>query len=307
MGNTALAIDIGSNAIRCGVGTLSDKGALKILHIERAPVSIGRSVFTRSDRQIDAQTMQRAKETFQHFMKIGETFKVNKVRAVATSAMRDAQNSEELVAAAKSVGVHIEVISGDYEAFLVRQAVSNVYDISKEMVGILDIGGGSAEFSLIDHGKLLFSISERVGTLRLLQAVSEQRISTAKFAERIRKVVELLAQKVETAVGVMHLDSLFATGGNVEEIGKLRTKIFPNKKNQNKIRLDELETIIDILEPLSNEDRQKQFGFRADRADVIFPAAIMLKEILKRARQTKMKIPGVGLRDGLLLEMLAAE
>jgi exopolyphosphatase/guanosine-5'-triphosphate,3'-diphosphate pyrophosphatase len=303
---TALAIDIGSNAMRCAVGKLDEHGDLKIFFQSRAPVSIGRAVFNSKERLIDDTTIQKTLVALNDFIQEGKKFNTTLTRAVATSAMRDAQNSETLIdAVKKELNLTIQIISGDEEARLVRLAVSNRYDVSKELLGILDIGGGSAEFNLIDHGTLLFAISERVGTIRLLQAVSEQRISKTRFTDRIKKVIDLLAQKVEQNLEGKKLDSLLATGGNVEELGKLRTQLIPGKKKSNKIRLEELETIITLLEPLTPQEREKKFGFRPDRADVILPAAIILREILVRAKLNKIKIPGVGLREGVLLELLS--
>ena len=301
----ALAIDIGSNAMRCAIGELNENGDIKILHQERAPISLGRSVFNSKERLIDPQTIKEALKALKSFTEKATAFQTTKIRAVATSAMRDASNGEILIEKAKEeLDLTLEVISGDEEARLVRLAVSNAYDTTKELVGILDIGGGSAEFNLIDHGTLLYAVSERVGTIRLLQAVSEQKISTSRFTDRIKRVVDSLAQRVDDNLKGRILDSLLATGGNVEELGRLRTRIIPGKKNSNKIRKEELEKIIDLLEPLSPKERETAFGFRPDRADVILPAAIILREILERAKLNKIKIPGVGLREGVLLELL---
>jgi len=305
--STALAIDIGSNAMRCAVGTLDASGDLKILSQLRAPVSIGRAVFNTKDRLINQTTIDSALIALTNFLEEGKRFGASHIRAVATSAMRDATNASALInAAQEQLNLTINIISGEEEARLVRHAVSNNYDVTKELIGILDIGGGSAEFSLIDHGALVFAISERVGTIRLLQAVSEQKISTARFTDRIKKVIDSLAQKIEQNLEGKTLESLLATGGNVEELGRLRTQIIPGKKKANKIRLEELNTIIALLEPLTPVEREQKFGFRPDRADVILPASIILREILLRAKLNKIKIPGVGLRDGVLLELLSS-
>lgn len=298
------AVDVGSNAIRFAIGELTDKGKLKIIESDRKMVSLGRSVFANRDRAISEEVMEGAREGFRSFLKAFERHKVVQYVAVGTSALRDASNQEAFIQMAREEGLNLKVISGDEEAGFIRTAVQYAEDLRDKRAALLDIGGGSAEFSILIHGKLKFTTSEKVGTIRLLRMLSEQKISTERFSDRVKKVIETLANAIERSMQGETLDILLGTGGNIEELGNLRVRIIEGKKKTNKVRFKELCKIIDVLEPLTPEERQAQFGFRPDRADVILPAAIVLREVMERARIDKVVIPRVGLRDGVLLELL---
>lgn len=298
------AIDVGSNAIRLAIGEISASGGLKIIHTDRKAVSLGRSVFADRERCIEKDIFDRAIEALKDFQSQLKKFDVERYRAVGTSALRDAANAEALIQHAGKVGITLEVISGDEEAKLIRYAVMHAIDLKDKNSALLDIGGGSAECTLLKQGKAVFSVSERVGTIRLLKSLSENKISTERFSERIRRVVQGLAQEVSRSVRTMKIDLFIGTGGNIEELGVLRTKLIKGKKKTNKVRIDELREIINILEPMSIEERQKEFGFRPDRADVILPAAVLLREVMEQLGVSKVLVPGVGLKDGILIELL---
>lgn len=300
------AVDVGSNAIRFAIGERSDQQTLKILFTDRKPVSLGRSVFARKDRAISSDVMSGAHDAFRSFLSEIRNYGVERYRAVGTSALRDASNQQEFIAMAIAAGLDLSVISGDEEARLIRLAVERTEDISRKRAALLDIGGGSAEFSIITNGRVQFSTSEKVGTIRLLKMLAEHKISTERFGDRVRRVIAVLGEKIERSIEGAAPEVLLATGGNIEELGNLRAKLIPGKEKTNKIRFDELCVIIDELEPLTPEERQARFQFRADRADVILPASIILREVMHRTGIRKVSIPRVGLREGILWELLEA-
>jgi exopolyphosphatase/guanosine-5'-triphosphate,3'-diphosphate pyrophosphatase len=266
-------------------------------------VSLGRSVFADRSRAIDRKTLQQSKNAFAKFSSMFTNHKVEKYRAVGTSALRDASNADDLIDIASEFGIAIDIITGEEEANLIRIAIEHSVDLSdKKTAGLFDIGGGSAEFTLIKNQVPVFSVSERVGTIRLLKAVAEQKIGLERFSERVRRIVDNLGNQIQKKLSEETLDILVGTGGNIEELGRLRAKIIPNKKKTDKVKLPELDYIIELLEPMTIEERQEQFGFRPDRADVILPAAIVLREVMRRAKCNKVYVPGVGLKEGVLIQ-----
>jgi exopolyphosphatase/guanosine-5'-triphosphate,3'-diphosphate pyrophosphatase len=296
------SIDVGSNAMRCAIGEIID-GKLVIVESIRCMVSLGRSVFNDRSRLIDKPTLQKSILAFKQFADLIAKYKVEQVRAVGTSALRDAENADELKDIAASFGIRLETISGSEEADLIRYAIEHKVDIPNDKtVGLFDIGGGSAELTIILNGQTAFSISERVGTIRLLKAINEQRIGSEKFTERVRKIINALAVRIENELEKHKLDLLIGTGGNIEELGKIRAKIIPNKKKTDKIKLPELEHIIEIMEPMSLLERESFFDIRPDRADVILPASIVLREVMIKAKINKVVIPSVGLKEGILVK-----
>lgn len=298
------AIDIGSNAMRAAVGVIKKGIRLDVLESKRFAVSLGRSVFADSSRAISDDVLTKAHEIFEEFAKLFCRHQVTKFRAVGTSALRDASNQEAFVKIAQEHGIALEVITGEEEGRIIRRAVQHETDLSNLHSALIDIGGGSVEFTILDKGEAIFCVSERLGTIRLLKSLSQGRISTDRFSDRVARAVEKLAEEVKSAIGGRKLDILLGTGGNVEALGELRTKIFAGKKKDNKIRFDELCAIIELLEPLSTEERQERFSLRPDRADVILPAAIILREVMRCIDMKKLSIPKIGLKEGILIELL---
>lgn len=301
---TACAIDIGSNAIRFAIGSLKDDGSLKILNNGRKPVSLGRSVFVSGD--IDPKTMSRAQKALEEFVKEITPYEVDFIRAVGTSALREADNREEFISTIKAaLALNIEAISGEDEAALIIKAVQNVIDLRNKVTLHLDIGGGSIEVSLLNNEKLLFAKSEKLGAVRLLKNISKEEHAQETFARFVRmSIASFIAEmKEKIPKQVKSLDLFIGTGGNIEALGELRVQLL-EKKNPHKLKIGELESLVETIKEMSFEDRMSRLGLREDRADVILPASLLLLEVFKAADIEVMAIPNVGLKEGVLIDLL---
>ncbi len=162
------AIDIGSNAMRMVIGRADYDGNLETIENLRLPVRLGQDVF--STGQIGEETAQLAVDAFIRFRKVADDHKVEKIRAVATSAMREAANSDLLCdRILHATGIDIDVVNGDEEARLIYLAVANVINLKSRRAILIDIGGGSVEVTLSQAGNILSTESYNMGTVRLLQ------------------------------------------------------------------------------------------------------------------------------------------
>jgi exopolyphosphatase/guanosine-5'-triphosphate,3'-diphosphate pyrophosphatase len=292
------AIDVGSNAIRMVVSSLKPEGQLENLENLRLPVRLGQDAFTSG--QFSEETMQMAIDAFLRFRKVAEVFEVTQTRAVATSAMRETTNSEDLIERiARETGFSIEIISGEDEARLIHLAVTKTVNLKGKQAVLIDIGGGSVEVTLSDGENILSTESYGMGTVRLLR-----KLETAKlpFNRLVREYAESARRHIDQTIGNANVEVCLGTGGNLEELGKLRKRVFKQER-EDLISLDELERLIEKLSEMSLEERIKKFDLRPDRADVILPAAIVLQMIVREIGIKEILIPGVGLKDGVLLEM----
>jgi exopolyphosphatase/guanosine-5'-triphosphate,3'-diphosphate pyrophosphatase len=302
------AIDAGSNAMRMIVGSVNEAWEVEPIENIRLPVRLGQDVFATGALQ--EKTIQQAVEAFLHFQRVAKDFGVVKIRAIATSAMREATNGDILLdRIAQTSGIDVEIISGAEEARLIHLAVANVIKLKGKRAVLIDIGGGSVEVTISENENIISTESYNMGTVRLLQKLDSGKdgpysvlARRQSFGLLVREYAEAARRRIDREIGATRVNVCIGTGGNVEDLGRLHQKYF-RQPDATLITLSELDQLIETLGGMSVKDRIRRFKLRPDRADVILPAAIVLQLIAHEAHVRHVDIPGVGLKDGLLLEM----
>ena len=295
------AIDVGSNAMRILVGRIVYDGKVEVIENLRLPVRLGQDAFTTGI--VSEETAQQAVDAFTCFRKIMDDHKVEKVRAVATSAMRELTNSDLLIdRIARSTGIEIELISGEEEARLIHLAVAQSVNLKNKHALLIDIGGGSVEVTLSQNGNILSTESYNMGTVRLLKKLSGEKNSAMPFHKLVREYAEAARHRIDRELGSKKIDICVGTGGNIEEMGNLRQKLF-KRDSERAITLEELDKLVETLSRMKVEERMRKFKLKPDRADVILPASIVLQMIAHEAKIKEVVIPNVGLKDGVLWDM----
>lgn len=299
--HTISAIDVGSNAIRMAVGRVNathDK--VDVIENIRIPVRLGQDVFSKG--HIGELSIQAALDGFMRFHKIASEYEVKKIRAVATSAMREAENGHMLVEQIlRRTGIQLEIISAEEEARLVYLAVGKVINLAHKKAVLIDIGGGSIEVAVSKGNKLLTTESYEMGTVRLLQNLDDRLPS--EFRVLVNEYTESIRRHIKRELGKLKLDVCIGTGGNIEELGNLRKKLFKRATND-RITVNELEMLDETISEMTVDQRIKKLNLNPDRADVIVPAVMMLRMIAREAHVKEIQIPGVGLKDGILFDMV---
>ena len=294
------AIDIGSNAIRMVIARHSPLG-LEIKKKYRFPIRLGADVF--KNGEISGSNLKLSARTFKKFKEVTEKFEVSKIRAVATSALREAKNGKSFVDLIfRKSKIVVEIIDGIEEAKLIHSAVSHEVSLDKYSALLVDIGGGSVELTHTLHGSIAFTQTFPFGTVRTLQNLKKRQLQEQHLPLVLAEFVQTLSQffhspergKMDFAVG---------TGGNLEALGKLKSEILKSSVNT-VITAQELNSIILQLQKYSVKERIADLGLREDRADVILPAAMLIQLILRQASIEKILIPHVGLKDGILWSLV---
>jgi len=299
---TLAAIDVGSNAFRLLIGEVDANKQLTILESVREPVRLGQDVFT--SRVIPEETIERAEEAFVRFKQLIDQHGAKWTRAVATSAAREASNSDIFAdRVTQASGLELSVIGPEEEARLIHLAVTAKISLAGKLGMLIDIGGGSAEITLTSDGQIMTTESFRMGAVRLLQVLEEKKHGTKKFNQLVREYADAAQKRIKKEIGQRTIDICIGTGGNVESLGDLRRDVL-GKESDALITADELEELIRKLQGMTFEQRIQELLLRPDRADVIVPAAIVVQKIMKVAGVSVMHIPGVGLKDGLLVDMI---
>jgi exopolyphosphatase/guanosine-5'-triphosphate,3'-diphosphate pyrophosphatase len=286
------AIDIGTNAARLLVGeveTLNGHSFVKKISYTRVPLRLGEEVFT--DGKLSKKKTEDFVKTIQAFKLISEIFEVKKLRAVATSAMREASNAAKVIERIKQeTGVEVEVISGDEEAELIFGTFF-LLDIDKTMPFIvIDVGGGSTEVSVFEGGERVASHSFEIGTLRLLK----DKVKKEQWAE----IHDWLSKHVD----LKSPHQIYGTGGNINKVHKLL-----GAGHMESLSLKDLKNLKDELDAMSLDQRVDTFQLKPDRADVIVPALNIYIYILEELRSKRILVPKIGLSDGMVYQLYQQE
>jgi len=309
------AIDIGSNAIRLRIVDVDapDTGPrgprfrpFREVHADRVPVRLGHDVFTKG--RIEPTMIAQACEALRSFRATMDNVKVERYRAVATSACREAKNSDVFVERAeREAGVHVEVIEGMEEARLVQFAVRERMNVEGRTAVLIDIGGGSTELTVMKDLEPVFSRSLPVGTVRLIEAFLDggrlddmRRMLVDEYIER--SASDAVRELQEAAEG--KIDLVVATGGNIETLADLA----PLPLAFSEVRGIEVRAMVKLLDELcalNVEERIQRYTLRPDRADTIVPATKILKYIVERLGAETIQAPGVGLKEGVLVDLTA--
>ncbi len=255
------------------------------LNLIRVPLRLGFEVF--ENGFISKQKTFMLIQTMKAFKHLMNAYDVRHVKACATSAMRDAKNSEDIIRKVKlETDITIEVISGDMEAGLVfENHIAETLDKDHSYMYI-DVGGGSTELSFFSNGVLTFKESFNIGTIRLLQNQVNEK--TWELMKEIIKTVTK-GQKEVVAIG---------SGGNINKIFSMS-----KRKDGKPLTLDLLKEYLRELSSVTLEDRIRLYNLRADRADVIVPALQIYSNAMRWAGATEMYVPKIGLVDGLVQHM----
>lgn len=287
------AIDIGSNAVRLLIKSfdreaVQEKKIKKVMML-RVPLRLGFDVFSIGElSEKKADKLRRLMKAFRQLMKI---YDVDDYRACATSAMRDARNGRTIIKKIeKDTGIRIEIIDGQEEA---RMIYNNHIECMEDRLGnymYVDVGGGSTEINLLTNGELVWSVSYNIGTVRMLSnAVKEG--TWQQMEEELMKVTEGVA-----AINII------GSGGNINKLFRLADK--KDKKLQ-RLPVSSLQTVYDVLKPLTPEERVEAFSLKQDRADVIVPAAEIFLKIAEVVHAEYIYVPVIGLSDGIIDNLYA--
>ncbi len=286
--------------MRLRVVEAKEPGEIREILAERAAVRLGRDVFLSG--RLAPGAIADAVESIRLFREAMKTHGVDAYRAVATSAVRDASNGDVLIERVeREAGIHLEIIEGVEEARLVRAAVLHAVKLGSRRALLIDIGGGSVELTLQHGSRTTASLSLPMGTVRLAEAFlsPDAPVTPARRTLLLEYVSRLLgeAKFLADAKAVIAI----ATGGNAEAIATLA----PGRSaDGDGIDVAAMVALNQRMSALTVRERRDQFNLRGDRADVIVPAMFVLGAVAEAIGATNMVVPGVGLKDGILFELI---
>ncbi|RTL60606.1 MAG: exopolyphosphatase [Sphingobacteriales bacterium] len=280
------AIDIGSNAARLLITDVIDTpdGKLEFikLNLVRVPLRLGFDVFEKGE--ISKPKVKKVVETIKAYRHLLNIYDVKHVIAAATSAMRDAKNSEDILRRVKlETDIDIEIISGDKEASLIYENhIAENMDKDHSYLYI-DVGGGSTELTFFAEGKLIFKESFNIGTIRLLKNQVEE-----KKWQEMKDYVKLATKDYKKVIAI-------GSGGNINKVFSLS-----KRKEGKPLSLETLRDFHKELLAFALPERMRLYKLREDRADVIVPALQIYINVMRWADAEEIFVPKIGLVDGLI-------
>ncbi|MCK0130631.1 rod shape-determining protein [Flavobacteriaceae bacterium F08102] len=280
------AIDIGSNAIRLLISNVIQKEGIAPQYrksaLVRVPIRLGADTFTTGE--ISSNNIARLTDAMTAFKLLMKVHGVEKFKACATSAMREARNGKEIVdIIEKATGIEINIIDGKTEA-----AIISTTDLKELILGnrsylYVDVGGGSTEFTFFSNGKIVNSKSFKIGTVRF---------GNKKSNKEIFKKIEQWIQEVTVNKSKI---ALIGSGGNINKIFKMSGRPLGKPLSYIYMRAH-----YEFLKKMSYVDRISELGLNPDRADVIIPATKIYLNAMKWSGATKIYVPKIGLADGII-------
>lgn len=283
------AIDIGSNAMRLLVTNIVEQPGqptqFNKSSLVRVPIRLGQDAFTVGD--ISEENINRMVDAMKAFNLLMKVHKVEKYRACATSAMREANNGVDVVnLIKKKADIKIDIIDGKKEAAIIAASDLKQFINSDKTYLYVDVGGGSTEFSLFSEGKIVVSKSFKNGTVRLLNNM----VSDIVWTE-IEKWIKTITAPYDEI-------TLIGSGGNINKLFKL------SEKHQSKpLSYVYMNSQFQKLNSMSYEQRISELGLNPDRADVIIPATRIYLNAMKWSGARQIYVPKIGLSDGIVKAM----
>jgi exopolyphosphatase/guanosine-5'-triphosphate,3'-diphosphate pyrophosphatase len=283
------AIDIGSNAMRLLITNVVEQQDKETQFnksaLIRVPIRLGQDAFTVGE--ISEENIDRMIDAMKAFKLLMKVYKVEKYKACATSAMREAYNGKEVAEIIlKKSEIDIEIIDGKKEAAIIASSDLHNFLKTDQTYLYVDVGGGSTEFSLFSEGKMVASKSFKNGTVRLLNNMVNDIVW-----QEIEKWIKTNTAEYDNV-------TLIGSGGNINKLFKLSGKL-----QDKPLSYLYLNSQYQYLNSLSYEQRIAELAMNTDRADVIIPATRIYLNAMKWSGARHLFVPKIGLSDGIVKAM----
>jgi len=302
---TVAAIDVGANALRMVIAEVLPDGRIEVIERAQRAARLGQDAFRRG--RLGAASMRVALAILRDFHELLKLYKVEEVRAVATSAAREASNTDTFLDRIYlATGLRVEVIGTPEESRLtvsaVRQALGGAVQVNRGDALIVDVGGGSTLLTLLRDGEIVTSQSLRLGSVRLHEVLTANEDSPEQTAEVLRYQISTMMGAVQNSIPLGAVESFVAVGGDarfaVRQIGRPT-----DSPDLFLIDPKEFDDLVARCEHWTAEELAKRFGVPFAEAETINPALLVYQSLLRLTKAPQIIVSQATMRDGLLLEL----
>ncbi len=301
---TFAAVDIGSNSVRLKIARLQ-AARLHPLHEDREVTRLGEGVF--SSGFLAPESMAETVKVLRRFHRATQQIVTDSVRVVATSALRDAHNSQAFLEWVRSAtGWRVEIISGVEEARLIHLGLVSGSRIDRSPTLLMDLGGGSCELTVTHGGHIRDAASLPLGAVRLTNEFLSHDPARKGELKRLRGFVAREVNRIVDRIAAARVRNVIATSGTAAALAAVAGHLRRGEPRQrNVVSRAEMTRIAKRLARLPVAERRKIEGIGPRRAEIIVAGAAVYHELLDRLRLKGFRYSPLGLRDGILAQMAA--
>ena len=301
------AVDIGSNSVRMLAAETAPGCPPKVLAAERQVTRLGASVF--QNGRIAADAMKFLADNLAQMAQVFRKLEVIAVRAVATSAVRDAANQHEfLERASEALGNPVEIISGQEEARLIHLGVQSRWPQTGKRVLIIDLGGGSAEIILSDRGVMTEAFSKPLGAVRLTEVFIKNDPAAPLELHRMNEYIEEKLQTPLSRIGSGPFQRVIATSATAAALVCAVNRVARSRRDEAdrlKASMLQVRKFYRQVSALTLAERRKIQGIGPRRAELIVAGAAVFRRTLELFQQPALHYSAAGVRDGIIADLAA--
>lgn len=299
---TFAAIDIGSNSVRLKIARIV-RHKLREIHEDREVTRLGESVFRNGF--LSPEAIATTVKVLRRFHRAVQKTGADSVRVVATSAMRDARNSQAFIEWVRSsTGWNVEIISGIEEARLIHLGITSNLRISAAPVLMIDLGGGSCELTISDKHRMLSTVSVPLGAVRTTNEFLKHDPPRKPELKQLRGFIAREIGRIQRRVTQARPKVVIATSGTAESLAAVCHNLYKRAgTRENAVSRAQMRRMAKRIARLPVEERRKLPGIGPRRAEIIVAGAMVYADLLDRCQLRGFRYSSLGLRDGLLAQM----
>ena len=306
---TVGVIDIGSNSVRMVIAQVWRDGRLEALERVQRPVALGHDTFVSG--RLSQQAMNTAIAILRDYKKLLATYAVTTLRAVATSAVREADNGDAFVdRVAMAVDIDLEVLDPTEESRLTVSALretvgqGETLDVGRGQTLIVDVGGGSTLLTLLGGGVITATESYAVGSVRLQEYLASTREPLERARELLRHRVASVADIVGRTMPLDNVQSLVAVGEDARFAAQHAGRPVPSAKRVSTVAREAFDRLVAECARQTPEQLASAYGLPFPNAVRLVPALLIYQGLLHATSVETMMVCSVSMRDGLLLDIV---
>jgi exopolyphosphatase/guanosine-5'-triphosphate,3'-diphosphate pyrophosphatase len=302
------AMDIGTNSVRMAMVRLeAEPGSWSVLSQHKETVRLGQDEFAHG--RISEEAIQRGVLVLKQFAQIARGRGASEIVAIATAALREAENQHEFIErAAAEAGVEVQVVPGVEEARLIYLGVASGVELGNQRGLFVDIGGGSTELIIGTQSEHLMLDSLKLGAIRLgnrfLTGITGP-VSPALY-ESMRAHTRAVAAHACRKISALGFDVAVASSGtamNLAAVAARRAGLELDTVRNYTLRTEDLSAVAEMLCKLTLEERRRVPGLNPERADIIVSGAAVLETLAEVLNIKGFVIADRSLREGVLIDV----
>lgn len=297
-------LDLGSNAVRFQVAAVDQPKRYRVLEQDRQPVRLGHDVFHTG--RLNPPIAEAALKALGDFKAVTDRYRVKAIRAVGTSALREATDAKTFLRRARNAGIPLEVLSEQDEARLISLGIMSGLRFHLPLGLFLDIGGGSVEIAVANPTNIFCLFSLPLGAVRLTE---EFIASDPPRGKEVRNLQQFAQDKLRAVVRRIEKEKFtmaFGSGGTVTALAETDTRVGGDTRagSLSILRRSRLKALLEVLAGLPVNERASMISGDPKRADIIVAGGFVLHEIMSKIGLDYLFVSRRGLRDGLMVDLL---